>query len=90
MAMVIGGLHLLFMTFCNGDSTIDEDDKDFPLACMTIYQTVTERSNQITYASHRTKTTGHADEFWAIGLAMWQAEPFNPERTRNFSIETFH
>lgn len=68
----------------------DEDDKNFPLACMTVYQTVTQKSNQITYASHRTKATGHADEFWAIGLAIMKAEPLNPDTRRNFSITNYH
>lgn len=68
----------------------DEDDKNFPLACMTVYQTVTPKSNQITYASHRTKATGHADEFWATGLAIMKAEPLNPDTRRNFSISSYH
>lgn len=68
----------------------DEDDQNFPLACMTVYQTTTPKSNQITYASNRTKATGHADEFWATGLAIMKAEPLNPESRRNFSISTYH
>jgi len=66
----------------------DENDITFPLACMTVYQAVTERSNQITYASNRTKTTGHADEFWGTALGIYKAEPFfNLNRLSNFFFE---
>jgi hypothetical protein len=69
----------------------DENDIVFPLACMTVYQTVTEKSNQITYASNRTKSTGHADEFWATGLAIYKAEPFfNTNFRSNFTFNVYH
>jgi uncharacterized protein YjcR len=69
----------------------DEDDINFPLACMTVYQTVTEKSNQITYASNRTKATGHADEFWATGLAIYKAEPFfNINFRSSFSFDVYN
>jgi hypothetical protein len=66
----------------------DENDKTLPLAFMTIYQKTTDKG-VITYASNRTKLTGHSDEAWATMHAM-MCEDFNPDSRRNFSFETFH
>jgi len=65
----------------------DADDKDLPLAFMTIYQKVTQ-SGEITYASTRTKKSGHGDEAWAC-LQAFMCENLNVESTRKFSISTF-
>ena len=45
----------------------DAQHREVPLAFMTVYQTTTPQTGQITYASHETQEAGHGDLFWAIG-----------------------
>ena len=51
----------------------DAGETDIAHAFMTIRQVATS-TGQITYAAHRTNTTGHADVAWAIMHAL-AAEP---------------
>ena len=55
----------------------DEDDKELPLAFMSIRQSTTEKTNQITYYATRTEEAGHADEAMAC-MHGFMVEPFNP------------
>lgn len=62
----------------------DENDKDLPLAFMTVVQKVTG-GGQITYDSNR-NSKGHGDEAWAIMHAM-MCETFNIETKRGLTIK---
>ncbi len=49
-------------------------DKEVPLSFMTIYETTTPSTGQITYASRETDEAGHGDLAWAIMHAMMVEE----------------
>jgi uncharacterized protein YjcR len=55
----------------------DEDDTNLPLAFMSVRQSVTERTGQITYYSTRSGEVGHGDEAWAT-MHAFMCEGMNP------------
>jgi uncharacterized protein YjcR len=54
----------------------DENDKNLALSFMTVRQGVTEKTQQITYYSTRSKAVGHGDDAWGTMMAM-MCEPVN-------------
>lgn len=66
----------------------DQNNKDLPLAFMTVQQTVTG-TGQITYISTRSKRVGHGDEAWATMQAM-MCEPLNISKTRKTKIRVYN
>lgn len=66
----------------------DQNNKDLPLAFMTVQQVVTG-TGQITYTSTRNKRVGHGDEAWATMQAM-MCEPLNIAKTRKTKIRVYN
>ena len=64
--------------FANGRFKYDISNKAIPLAFMTIYETQTEKTGQITYASRETAEAGHGDLAWAY-MHAFMVEEFVPE-----------
>lgn len=60
----------------------DESDRELPLSFMSIHQSTTEKTGQITYYSKRSKDHGHGDKAWAT-MHAFMCEPLNYNAHRN-------
>ena len=65
--------------FETGRFKYDISNKAIPLAFMTIYETTTAKTGQITYASRETQEAGHGDLAWAY-MHAFMCEELVPER----------
>lgn len=73
--------------FESGRFKYDISDKSIPLAFMTIFETTTAMSGQITYASRETAEAGHGDLAWAI-MHAFMVEELVPDQ-QGISIKVF-
>ncbi|RVU83821.1 hypothetical protein EOL70_13415 [Leucothrix sargassi] len=64
--------------FETGRFKYDINNKAIPLAFMTVYETTTAKTGQITYASRETQEAGHGDLAWAF-MHSFMCEDFVPD-----------
>lgn len=67
--------------FKSGRIEFDQEHKDIAQSLLMIKRKVTPGSNQVTYASNRTESAGHADIGWSILHALIN-EPMNHSKRR--------
>lgn len=65
--------------FSRGRFAYDISNKEVPLAFMTIFETTTPKTGQLTYASRETQESGHGDLAWAI-MHGFMVEELIPDR----------
>ena len=66
-----------------------ENNKTIPLAFLTIVQTLTEKTRQITYVSNRSDEVGHGDEAWSI-MGAFQCEDIDIGHAEISSLSISH